>query len=161
MTATVFAPRALAAVESALAAIPARRAEIILHFRDLSELTNLNSTESTLRRKHARLADGGLADRPKRHMPSLRRIADFWELPEPPACVACGWPTPAGAWREANRWLIRAHIIDRVMDGLDKVWNFAPICNPCHRKQPIFYPGDERTALSWFDLPPRKFADST
>lgn len=47
---------------------------------------------------------------------------------------------------------MRAHIIDRVFDGLDVEWNLALLCDWCHRTQPIFKPGEETGALAWFGL---------
>lgn len=40
-----------------------------------------------------------------------------------------------------------------VFDGLDLVANLAPLCSWCHRGQPIFRPGDEYEARTWFALP--------
>lgn len=91
--------------------------------------------------------------RPGRRMPTLSRIAAYHGLPAEPACVRCKWVAPCGTWRAASRYLERAHIIDRVFDGLDGPQNLAPLCHGCHKDQPIFRPGDEVAALRWFGLP--------
>lgn len=88
-------------------------------------------------------------------MPALKRIAEFWALPDdPPYCVRCGWSVPVIRWNDASGWLIRAHIIDRCFDGLDLPCNLAPLCDGCHSHQPIFKPGEEPIALIWFGLRP-------
>jgi hypothetical protein len=102
-------------------------------------------------RRARRLLKGDLAERPPRRMPSLLKIAQFHGLGDEPFCVRCGWQPPVQTWREASKYLERAHIIDRVYDGLDAVQNIAPLCGPCHRyQQPIFR--DPLTALDWFGL---------
>jgi hypothetical protein len=90
--------------------------------------------------------------RPKRRMPSMIRIAAYHRLGEQPFCIRCEWEPPISSWREAGPWLVRAHIIDRVCDGLDLESNLAPLCNPCHGSQPMFENGDERAALYWFGM---------
>lgn len=86
-------------------------------------------------------------------MPSMQKIAAFHGLGITPMCVRCGSQPPVATWREAQSWLQRAHIIDRIADGLDLETNLAPLCERCHQSQPMFEPGDEPQALEWFGLP--------
>ncbi len=102
----------------------------------------------------ARLEAGGLPQRPPRQMPSLKRIALHHGLGPDPYCVRCGVVGGEGSWAAANAWLERAHVIDRVFDGLDIESNLLPLCGGCHRQQPIFEPGDECAALRWFRRTP-------
>jgi ribosome modulation factor len=81
--------------------------------------------------------------RPKRRMPSVKKILEHHGLSPTPACVRCG----------AAVDVERAHIIDRSDDGLDNCPNIAPLCKWCHLSQPIFHPGEEASALAWFQLP--------
>lgn len=99
-----------------------------------------------------RLRDGGIPRRPGRRMPSLASIARFNNLGEDPYCMKC-WYEPEGKWRDANGWLERAHVIDRVFNGLDNESNLRPLCSRCHRSQPIFEVGQESEALKWFATP--------
>jgi len=100
-----------------------------------------------------RLLAGHAAARPPRRMPSLKKIADHHCLPMQPFCVGCGLHTPVSEWRNASPYLDRAHIIDRCYGGLDAAQNLAPLCQACHKVQPIFEPGDEDEAMEWFALP--------
>lgn len=77
-------------------------------------------------------------------MPSLKAIMERHGLGHVPYCVRCGRVTPH---------VEKAHIIDRMLHGLDTPANLAPLCGPCHRGQPMFQPGDEDRARDWFDLP--------
>ena len=106
--------------------------------------------ESTVQQAR-RLLAGDTIGRPGRWMPSLLKIAQFHGLGDEPFCVRCGYQPPVQTWREAARYLQRAHIIDRVYDGLDAVQNIVPLCGLCHRRQPIFR--DKVPALEWFGLP--------
>jgi len=91
--------------------------------------------------------------RPKRRMPSLLHIARFWGIAhQQPHCVRCFALAPVDDWRKANSYLQRAHIVDRIFDGLDVVWNIAPLCVRCHHHQPIFRAGEELDAIDWFGL---------
>jgi 5-methylcytosine-specific restriction endonuclease McrA len=87
--------------------------------------------------------------RPARRMPTLRAIARHWDLGDHPACFRCGDEPPVEGWGNAHGWLERAHLIDRWAGGLDLVTNIVPLCPRCHRRQPIFEPGDEDAALTW------------
>lgn len=85
--------------------------------------------------------------RPKqRKMPTWKRIVDYHGYGRP-HCVKCR--------RSAEQWsdLIRAHVIDRWADGLDAPQNIRPLCDMCHRHQPVFKNGDEQVALEWFNTP--------
>lgn len=101
--------------------------------------------------EHIRRVD--LAPRGARTWPTLRQIAAHHGLGPEPYCLRCGWQPPVETWVAARGLLERAHIIDRVFDGLDLVSNIAPLCAPCHRAQPIFGPRDEYDARAWFGLP--------
>jgi hypothetical protein len=81
-------------------------------------------------------------ERGPRQMPSMKVILRHRGFQEA-RCVRCGY----------GGYLERAHIIDRFLGGLDNPANFAPLCDECHRNQPIFEPGDEAEALRWFRLP--------
>lgn len=95
---------------------------------------------------------GGLTKRPPRQMPRLPTIAAVHELGDLARCVRCSYLPPVDEWRYAHSYLQRAHIIDRVFDGTDYPANLAPLCEGCHGRQPIFQPGDEAVAYTWFGL---------
>ena len=85
-------------------------------------------------------------------MPSLLTIARHLGVAsEPPHCFKCGRRTIARDWSKASAELDRAHVIDRVCDGLDHAGNLRPLCKQCHRYQPIFKAGEELEALLWFN----------
>jgi hypothetical protein len=94
-----------------------------------------------------------LPARPRRHMPSLRKIVDHWretgtfDVEDHPHCFACREQAPADNWTDARGWLERAHLIDRYLGGLDGPQNLVPLCGVCHGWQPIFEPGAE--AIAW------------
>lgn len=85
-----------------------------------------------------------------RSIPSLWTIARYWAQRgtfaidlDNPHCLACGYSqeldgTPAERWKQAGRFLQRAHLIDRVRDGLDGPQNIIPLCGACHRAQPSY-----------------------
>lgn len=154
-----FAVTALARVERQLSTFAARREAAITQWclhgpgDDIRELLDgLKRERAILERQRQWLLDGGTAGRPARRMPSLKKIAAFWNLPEPPACVRCGYESGDERWPATSMHLQRAHIIDRCFDGLDALCNVAPLCYGCHKSQPIFRPGDEAAALRWFGL---------
>lgn len=93
--------------------------------------------------ERARQANPKLTERPPRRMPSMKAIIRHHGLPGR-YCVRCS----------DDGYLERAHIIDRVFGGLDNAANLAPLCDYCHRTQPIFKPGQEGEALRWFRLVP-------
>lgn len=133
--------------------------------RELRRWVDDDHTDETLRQVFARLKNdirlheferdrllaGGLVRRPKRQMPSMVKIAAHHGLSDSaPLCVRCGRvPDDCGSWRKPSG-LQRAHMIDRVFDGLDTLANLLPLCVLCHRSQPIFKAGDEDKALDWF-----------
>lgn len=80
--------------------------------------------------------------RPRRRMPSMKKVAKHRGV-SVGTCYRC---------RRTDLPTERAHIIDRAADGLDGVQNLMPLCGPCHAEQPLFEPGDEFMALSWFEL---------
>jgi hypothetical protein len=87
-------------------------------------------------------------------MPSLKKIAaHLGVIGDPPHCWKCKALVPTDNWDKASRWLERAHVIDRVFDGLDNAANLRPLCPGCHRVQPIFRAGEEARALRWFNKP--------
>lgn len=80
-----------------------------------------------------------------------------------PSCAACGWRVPASVerdlpdnptesdwkmvWRHAEKWLDRAHLMDRSLGGPDIRANLVPMCHVCHDDMPPF---DTRAdALKW------------
>lgn len=87
--------------------------------------------------------------RPPRRTPTHMKIAKYHNITIP-QCMRCGWYPPTTDWKEAHKYLQRAHIIDRVYGGLDLPANMAPLCVPCHDRQPSWEPGHEALALSWF-----------
>lgn len=94
------------------------------------------------------------AARSARSMPTLLAVAKHHGVADrEPFCFRCGDEPDVAAWSDANSYLERAHIIDRVFDGLDVPQNLAPLCKPCHKEQPAFRAGDEVKALAWFGLP--------
>ena len=110
------------------------------------------------------LSPGWLPERPKRKMPSLRAIAQFWARREPfaghgidvPACFGCGWelPCPEDAalsqrWQMASRYLERAHLVDHALGGLDGPQNIVPLCGDCHRVMPMFGIDQQDAAIAW------------
>jgi 5-methylcytosine-specific restriction endonuclease McrA len=105
----------------------------------------------------AHILAGGPPRRPPRQIPSLTLIAAFHGLGPVPHCVRCRRTAP-GSWRAASRHLERAHIIDRIFDGLDTEQNLLPLCSSCHRAQPGFRPGEEVRALLWFGRPAHPWA---
>ena len=145
----VFAHSALESVERRLRGLDAELGQKVLTMEVDEAIKWLRSTKWHLSFERDRLAAGGLAIRPKRKMPSLKRIAEVNNLGMDARCVRCGY-TQGGAWPYTCNWLDRAHVIDRVFDGLDTEANLRPLCHLCHRSQPIFEPGDEHTALDWF-----------
>lgn len=158
----VFARTAFSEVDLRIAAHPARRRRAIAEwcrrddvvYADLKrELQRLDGELATDLRRREVLLDGAPARRPRRRMPTLQRIAAFHRLPSQPACVRCEMQPRAERWSDPNPGLERAHIIDRVYNGLDLVSNLLPLCPPCHRSQPIFKPGDDAAALEWFGRP--------
>lgn len=100
-----------------------------------------------------------LPERPKRSMPSLWKIAEYWLArsvfevdPVQPHCFACRTEVPYAGdtskkrWNSACRWLQRAHLVARVFDGLDGPQNIAALCDLCHRFQPD---DDGARAIAW------------
>lgn len=93
-----------------------------------------------------------LCRRPRR-MPTMSQVVAYWaeriEMPADaePFCFRC--------LRSADGWQVleRAHLIDRATGGLDAPQNLVPCCWACHRRQPLFAPSDETTALAWFHMP--------
>jgi 5-methylcytosine-specific restriction endonuclease McrA len=139
----IWASRSLAAVDHQLETHESRMiAAIVNPYTGPVEETvaRFNDERYANLRKQERLRAGGLTDRPPRNMPSMKKIVAYHGLPTPPTCVRCG----------LDGYLERAHIIDRVFDGLDLESNLLPLCPLCHRSQPIFKPGDEDAALKWF-----------
>ncbi len=117
------------------------------------EVLRLGAKAQALAREIARLEAGGLPQRPPRRMPGLERIARFHSLGPAAHCVRCGFARQPPEWARAAGWLERAHIIDRVFDGLDLESNLLPLCSPCHLDQPVFRAGEEAPALRWFGRP--------
>lgn len=104
---------------------------------------------------HLPLTDScaGYSFRPKRRMPTMTQIAKHHGFDRStPLCIRCGLvPDDYATWKDAGGLgLERAHVIDRVFDGLDTLANLLPLCWRCHRGQPIFKAGDEAAALDWF-----------
>lgn len=98
-----------------------------------------------------RIQRGELPPRPRRQMPTLRKIGRHHGIPHD-ICSRCRF-APEDDDHGPSFWLQRAHIIDRHYGGLDIPANLAPLCSVCHALQPSFQPGDEARALTWFRLP--------
>ena len=139
----VWAPAALAAVERQIG----RQAEDVHAL--LADHDRWLQRVRSLKAEREGLLNGAVPHRPRRRMPSLKRIARFHGLGDP-ACYCCGYVHPGEwTWDTANRWLERAHVIDRCFGGLDHEGNLRPLCTWCHRQQPPFSPGEEASALAW------------
>jgi hypothetical protein len=98
-----------------------------------------------------------LGSRPSRQsrMPSLWAIVQYWHSQEDfgvpdiarPHCFACERPIPfdeshslAARWNRSTPYLDRAHLVDRIHNGLDGPQNLMPMCRwPCHKLMPQFY----------------------
>jgi len=83
--------------------------------------------------------------RPARRMPTTRRIAEHWDMPDR-VCWRC----------DRVGSVERAHIVDR-MDwahgaGLDGAQNLALLCEPCHKAMPIVKPEDWEVGLRYVGL---------
>ena len=105
-------------------------------------------------------------DRPGRRMPKLWTIASYWaqrdDLPlmsakhglERPHCFGCSYLVPCDLsaplkerWNGSSPYLVRAHLADRCLGGLDAPQNIVPLCGPCHHYMPSFeYPD---AAIEW------------
>jgi len=79
--------------------------------------------------------------RPCRRPPTFRAIAKHHGMGWV-SCIKCG--------PDVVTHLERAHVIERSAGGLDTIANFHILCRSCHKRQPIFLPGEEEFALSWF-----------
>lgn len=97
-----------------------------------------------------------MSARPKRKMPSLTKIVEYWEKRFPidglflvdwgePACFGCNRMAPAFS----PRYFERAHLVDRCRDGLDLESNLVPLCGACHAVMPSFGPKDGAAAIEW------------
>jgi hypothetical protein len=105
---------------------------------------------------------------PRGKQPSLYELAVFWKDQEDvpgdwvkfrgigePMCFRCGWMPPVDdeqelskSWRDAGRYLDRAHLADYVITGDNSLRNMIPLCHyPCHRTMPSFNQRDD--ALDW------------
>lgn len=71
-------------------------------------------------------------------MPPLEDVCAYWALPI--RCVRCG----------CRHNIDRAHVVDRMLGGLDHVGNLRPLCESCHRLQPSFGPEEVDQAVAWF-----------
>ena len=89
----------------------------------------------------AHIAKGFLPDRPPRSMPTMKALLRYLDHPEG-ICFKC---------QAEVDYLERAHVIDRVGDGLDNEANLRPLCVTCHRLQPAFVNGQEAEAEVWFN----------
>jgi hypothetical protein len=59
------------------------------------------------------------------------------------------------AWRQAGRFLDRAHLVDHMFDGSDDASNLIPLCHFCHKDMPAFRVGQHDAALRWIqNFPP-------
>lgn len=107
---------------------------------------------------------GWVPSRGKPRLPSLLKIAGYWadlgvvDDISIPFCFRCGWvplyseaASAAARWRQASRYLDRAHLVDRAAGGLDQVQNLMPLCwAGCHRIMPPFLSLDDgNAALEW------------
>lgn len=92
-----------------------------------------------------------MPDRPPRRMPSARAVAEYWHTRndlfdidlDRPRCFRCDGRVPE--WN----WLDRAHLIDRVNNGLDHAANLVMLCPSCHKRMPSFDNGEDDGALGW------------
>jgi hypothetical protein len=89
--------------------------------------------------------------RPPRRTYTPSRVVAYWHDrgepftvdPDHPECFACG--RAAAAWGD----LERAHLIDRIYDGLDGPQNLAMLCRRCHGAMPGHHPGQEQDAIGY------------
>jgi 5-methylcytosine-specific restriction endonuclease McrA len=94
-------------------------------------------------------------------MPTQKRIHSYWLESRPsesyelfnqydiaePSCYSCG------CWSECEVWSYeRAHIVDRMLDGLDIESNLVLLCRPCHKRQPIIGPDNYAHFIEWINL---------
>lgn len=97
-------------------------------------------------------------------MPTLYRVALYWsQFPDvfdvdldTAFCFRCAivvafdeTKTQREVWREANRYLQRAHLADRYRGGLDGPQNLVALCIPCHRVMPTFDDGEGAIRWVW------------
>lgn len=143
-TDAVWAPVALADARRRLEEwIDCHAADLLMPFGDFIDRMLALSAEEK------RLLAGGLAIRPPRRMPALKALAAYHGMGSDPHCFVCGYGR-GGDWVSAGSWLDRAHVIDRFLGGLDGPQNLRPLCRLCHNIQPVFEPGQEAEALTWF-----------
>jgi hypothetical protein len=112
--------------------------------------------------------------RPRRKLPSLWTIAEYWSrrsvfdvILDWPHCFACyidppyhEEDTPKIRWNGASGYLIRAHLVNRALNGLDGPQNVVPLCYECHSGMPMFRGYDEypdaaewvRRGAVWYEL---------
>lgn len=86
-------------------------------------------------------------------MPSMDAIINYWREHDgpwlksryigwgEPFCFACGWLAPvadgrADSWRQAGKWLDKAHLHDHAAGGPDEPFNLVPLCHLCHDRMP-------------------------
>lgn len=84
-------------------------------------------------------------------MPSAQKVAAYWETRGEPFRVDLSQPECFGCGHATLKWsdLDRAHLIDRVCDGLDHAANLAMLCGICHRLMPSFESGQIEEALDY------------
>jgi hypothetical protein len=105
---------------------------------------------------------GLLPDRPGRYLPRLWALASYWAGRDTfavsldrPHCFGCrlrmeaSGVTPQEQWNSAGLWLHRAHLVDRIRDGLDGPQNVVPLCAACNHVMPSFGPADGADAIAW------------
>jgi hypothetical protein len=106
-------------------------------------------------------SENWIAGRPSRYyMASLWEIARYWSERTPaefsfeplpwPHCFACNQDVPCleedsipDRWNKAGVYLVRAHLVDRELGGLDGPQNLVPLCQKCHRGMLSFRGYDE------------------
>ena len=91
-------------------------------------------------------------ERPERSLKPAGVIAKYWAekrdtFPNVDAknrkCFGCGLKVPS--WRSLDR----AHLVDRMHDGLDVEPNIAMLCIYCHNVMPSFKAGEGQAAIDW------------
>jgi hypothetical protein len=89
--------------------------------------------------------------RPPRISCDPRRVVAYWHARGEPFPVDLDWPACFACGREVTAWrqLERAHLIDRICDGLDGPQNLVMLCSLCHRMMPVHRPGQEDAAFNY------------
>ncbi len=80
-------------------------------------------------------------ERPGRKTPSASTVARHWRG-DPHERFRC-WRCDHGCRPD------KAHLVDRMLGGLDGPQNIYLLCPECHHGMPMFAPGQELAAIGW------------